>query len=79
MKIKVEVGGSHYGTTTFYIYPEGKTVDYVGQGSVSSFAKSSASDEFNITVSPGSYYLKIEAEDTSNLDMDWKIEVFDYY
>lgn len=79
LKIKIEVESSHYGTAAFYIYPEGKTVDYVGQGSVSSFSKSSAADEFNITIRPGSYYLKVEAEDQSNLDMGWEIKVFDYY
>ena len=79
LKIKVEVESSHYGTATLYIYPEGKTVNYIGQKSVSSFSKSSNRDEFNLTVSPGRYYIKIDAEDQSNWDMDWEIEVFDYY
>lgn len=78
MKVKVKVKGLNYGTATFYIYPKSKTVGYVDQGSVSSFSKSSNTDEFNITVSPDSYYLKVESEDQSNWDMNWKIEVFDY-
>ena len=73
--IKATASSPQYAGIDFFAYPEGETVSFVGQGAIDSFSSASASDEFEVTASPGNYYLDVIAANLNN----WNIEVFDYY
>jgi len=77
-KFKVVINAStsspQYAVMSFFAYPEGESTNYVGNGDMGTFSQSSQSDEFEVTASPGTYYLSVIA---ANLNK-WHIEVFDY-
>lgn len=77
-KVKItataSVNATQYATIHFFAYPEGETTYYVGQGSIQQFTQSSMTDEFEVTATPGNYYLDVGAA-----NVGWSIEVFDYY
>ena len=78
-KFKVVINAStsspEYALMSFFAYLEGETKSYVGSGDMGTFSQSSQSDEFEVTASPGNYYLSVIA---ANLNK-WHVEVFDYY
>jgi hypothetical protein len=78
-KFKVVLSASasspEYAVLSFFAYPEGETKSYVGQGDISSFSQSKESDEFEVTASPGNYYLSVIAANLNN----WHAQIFDYY
>lgn len=73
--INATASSPEYASISFFAYPEGETQSYVGQGDIDTFTQTKQSDEFEVTASPGSYYLSVLAANLSN----WHIEVFDYY
>jgi hypothetical protein len=75
LKVTAKTESLEYGLFSVYVYPEGETASYSGQGAIDSFDKNTETDEFFINAGSGTYYLKTIA---ANLDK-WNIEVFDYY
>lgn len=75
LKVTAKTESSEYAVFAVYVYPEGETAAYSGQGNIDSFDKNTETDEFFINAGSGTYYLKTIA---ANLD-NWDIEVFDYY
>jgi len=78
-KVKItataDTNATEYAGIHFFAYPEGETADYDGQGSISNFNQNTMTDEFEVTATPGNYYLKVGSANLAN----WSIEVFDYY
>ncbi len=78
-KFKVVINASasspQYAVMSFFAYPEGESTSYVGDGDMGTFSQSTQTDEFEVTASPGNYYLSVIA---ANLNK-WHIEIFDYY
>ena len=77
-KFKVNMNATEdnqYGYINFFAYLEGQSSGIVGEGFIENFNQTTQGDEFEVTASPGSYYLKIS---TANLK-NYNIEVFDYY
>ncbi|MGV8144414.1 MAG: hypothetical protein ACP5OJ_07350 [Methanothermobacter sp.] len=77
LKIKAKVTATNsleYALFNFFVYPEGETTMYEDFDSIDSFNQTTETKEMEINVSPGDYYLKIIAA-----NVDWEIEVFDYY
>ena len=75
VKMKATATNPQYAVMNFFAYPEGETRSYVGQGDFGDFNQTTVSDEFEVTASPGNYYLKIISANLKN----WNIQVLDYY
>jgi uncharacterized protein (UPF0333 family) len=75
VKMKATATSQKYANMNFFVYPEGETKGFVGYGDFGDFNQTTVSDEFEVTASPGNYYINVIAANLKN----WNIEVFDYY
>ena len=66
--MKATVTSPQYAMMSFFAYPEGETASYVGQGDFGDFNQTTISEEFEVTASPGNYYLNVIAANSKKLE-----------